>query len=249
MICPKCKTNNAIEEKYCINCGCSLGSADSAAKEDEVAATNAWFKPKNKKAALIGLALIALILLFLVVVLVIEFSKSESEELAETLAEGVGHKTSDLMNLEGISLKEKSTYSGVTDYIKFSYLNESGDSLKVDGVKMPEWLITVFEEEDTVTSVVLYDFTVMKDTYKGIETKEEIKLSSFSSGDNFSRVRNAVDLDPYTVEYKNDDVVIYTYKYYYTDTAENEQARTLTVETKDGEYISSKTKTVYPAGF
>lgn len=249
MICPKCKTNNAIEEKYCINCGFSLESAGSAVKDDEAAATNAWFKPKNKKSALIGVALVALILLFLVVVLVIELSKSESEELAELLSEGVGHKTSDLLNLENVSLKEKSTYSGVTDYIKFSYLNESGDSLRVDGVKMPEWLITLFEEDDIVTSVILYDFTVMKETYKGIETKEEIKLSSFSSGDNFSRVRNAIDLDPYTVEYKDDDVVIYTYKYYYTDTADNEQARTLTVETKDGEYISSKTKTVYPAGF
>lgn len=249
MICPKCKTNNAIEEKYCINCGYSLSDQNIAVKDDEEAATNAWFKPKNKKTALIGLALVALILLFLVVVLVIEFSKSESEELAETLSGGIGHKTSDIFKLENISLKEKSTYSGVTDYIKFSYLNESGDSLRVDGVKMPEWLITVFEEDGVVVSVILYDFTVMKETYKGIETKEEIKLSTFSSGDNFRSVKNAIGLDPYKVEYKDDDVINYTYKYYYTDTADNEQARMLTVQTKDGEYISSKTQTVYPAGF
>ena len=137
----------------------------------------------------------------------------------------------------------------MTDYIKFSYLNESGDSLRVDGVKMPEWLITVFEEDGVVDSVILYDFTVMKETYKGIETKEEIKLSTFSSGDNFRSVKNAIGLDPYKVEYKDDDVINYTYKYYYTDTADNEQARMLTVQTKDGEYISSKTQTVYPAGF
>lgn len=249
MICPKCKTNNAIEEKYCINCGYPLLGQHGDSKEDEAAATGAWFKPKSKKIALIGIALIVLILVVLVIALVLQFSKSESEKTAETLAKGIGHKVSELLNLDNVSLKEKSTYSGVTDYIKFSHLYESSESITVDGVQMPEWLITVSEEDEVIISVVLYDFSVMKETYKGIETGAEIKLSSFSSGDNFTKVKNAIDLDPYTIEYKADDVAVYTYKYYYRDTANNEQARKLTVETKDGDYISSKTQTVYPAGF
>ncbi|MCD8327493.1 MAG: hypothetical protein LUC25_00160 [Ruminococcus sp.] len=246
MICPKCKTNNAIEERYCINCGYPLSNENAA---DDEAAASMWFKPNSKKTALIGLALVAVIIILLVIFLVVQFSKSESEEIAELLAEGVGHKTSDLLKLEDVSLEEKSTYSGVTDYIKFSYLNESGDEIKVDGVKMPEWLVTVFEEEDVVTSVILYDFTVMENTYKGLKADGEIKLSSYSEGDSFSKVEKAIDLDPYTTEYNDDDVIIYTYKYYYIDSADNEQARTLVVQTKDGKYVSSTTTTVFPAGF
>lgn len=248
MICPKCKTNNSIEEKFCINCGAELLVPNSVSQE-EASSQNLWLKSKNRKAMLIGVSLIAIIFIVLIAVLIIEFSKSESEEKAQLLSSAIGHKVSDVLKIQDISLSDKSTYSGVGDYIKFSYLSESSDSVKVDGVIMPKWLITVMAEDDKVSSVVLYDLTVMEDSYKGEEVKEEIKLSSFSKGDKFSRVSNAIDLDPYTVEYKKDDTVIYTYKYYFLDSAENEQARKLTVEVSDGKLVSSKSETVYPAGF
>ncbi len=247
MICPKCKTNNSSEEKFCINCGAEL-LVPNTVKKEENTSQNLWFKSKNRKAMLIGVSLIAIIIIVLIAVLIIEFSKSESEEKAQLLSSAIGHKVNDVLKIQDISLSEKSTYSGVSDYIKFSYLSESPDSVKVDGVIMPKWLITVMAEDDKISSVVLYDFTVMEDNYKGQEVNGEIKLSSFSKGDKFSKVSNAIDLDPYTVEYKENDTVIYTYKYYFLDTAENEQARTLIVEVKDKEYVSSKVKTVYPAG-
>lgn len=247
MICPKCKTNNSSDEKFCINCGAELVVPNSVKKEDNDP-QNIWFKSKNKKAMIIGVCIIAIIVIVLIAVLIIEFSKSESEQKAQILSKTIGHSTDEVLKLSDLNLSDKSTYSGVSDYIKFSYICESSDTVKADGVVMPKWLITVMADNDKVSSVVHYDFTVMEESYKGIETDGEIKLSKFSKGDKFSRVKNEIDIDPYTVEYKGDDTEVYTYKYYFLDTAENEQARALTVEVKDGEYISSKVKTVYPAG-
>ena len=232
MICPKCKTNNSSDEKFCINCGAELVVPNSVKKEDNDP-QNIWFKSKNKKAMIIGVCIIAIIVIVLIAVLIIEFSKSESEQKAQILSKTIGHSTDEVLKLSDLNLSDKSTYSGVSDYIKFSYICESSDTVKADGVVMPKWLITVMADNDKVSSVVHYDFTVMEESYKGIETDGEI---------------NEIDIDPYTVEYKGDDTEVYTYKYYFLDTAENEQARALTVEVKDGEYISSKVKTVYPAG-
>lgn len=245
MICPKCKANNSAEERFCIKCGCRLVPIVEEKPKDKE--TEPWFKIKNKKIAAIGVGIIALIIVVLILIIVIEFSKSESEEMALFLSKGIGHDVSDVMKLDSVRLEEKSTYSGVTDYIKFDYIAESDKSVTADGVILPEWLICVMTEKDKVSSVILYDFTVMKDTYKGEKTDGEIKLSSFSSGDSFSKIKNAVNVSPYSIEYKSDQTV-YTYKYYYTDTAGNDQARALTVNVSDNDYISSQTKTVYPAG-
>lgn len=246
MICPKCKANNSADESFCIKCGARLEGIAQKPESTEKSA-EPWFKLKNRKVIAIGAGVILVLILTLVLVIVIQTHTSKSESLAQYIAKGIGHDMSDILKLEDVQLSEKSTYSGVTDYIKFDYLSESDKSVTADGVNLPEWLICLTSDDDKLESVTLYDFTVMEESYKGENTDSEIKLSTFSSGDGITKVQNYIDLDPYSICYESGQTV-YTYKYYFTDTAGNEQARALLVTEQDGDYASSQSKTVYPAG-
>ena len=89
------------------------------------------------------------------------------------LSEYIGEDILDAVNESDIKIADESKFTAVNNAMKFDYIVEAEDSVKVDGINFPEWVVTVcLNEENEIVTVT--------------ETTEEETLSiSGSLGDFF----------------------------------------------------------------
>lgn len=215
-------------------------------------------KVKDKSLALISkykLRIIAIglaCMLIIVLIVIISFAVTSNEGLrkSKSIAECIGETVKTAEYNTDLNLSSQSVYAGVNSFINSDYLYESSDETKVDGIHMPEWLITVdINDKEKIVNVDYYDFTVFKDSYKGQKVSQEIKLNSVNKGDSLSDISDKVDLDPYCIKYLSNGDKTYIYRYYYMDKADNEKAVSLSVTFDENEkYKSFDSSSIFPLG-
>lgn len=248
MICKKCKEVLPDDATICTCCGAKIKPKTEKKKKPEKAKKS----PENKaslvsKLKLIGTALGLIILVVAVIVLIVSFFSSDGEKTAQTLSKYIGQSMLDARNDSDIKIYDESKYKAVNNAMKFNYLVESEDDVKVDGIKFPEWAVTIsLNDKEEIVTVTYTDFTVCKKNHKGEKAKALINLDNVKKNEKFKRVVDEIDLDVYSITYES-TFVTYTYKYYFEDEAGNEQAVRLTVTyNANMEYQYYSSTLVYP---
>ncbi len=247
MVCKKCKEVLPDDAKVCTCCGTAIKQ-----KKEKLPKEKAEKTPMDKAgiisrikffAVIAALVVVLVFIIFLVVKLIVD----DGTDTAEVLSEYIGENILEAVNDTDIKVANESRFTAVNNAMKFDYIVESEDSVKVDGINFPEWAVTIcLNEENEIVTVTHTDFTVCKKNHKGEEADSEINLDNVKTNQKYKKVLDEIDLDPYSITYEN-AFVTYTYKYYYEDEAENEQAVRLTVTfNKNMEYQYYNSTPTYP---
>lgn len=244
MVCKKCKEVLPDDAKVCTCCGSAIKQKKPKQPKEKKQIDKAGLISKLK---IVGVVAGFVAVIVLIITLIVTALSGEGIKTAEELSEYIGESMFDALNESNIKVADESKYTAVNNAMKFDYLIESEDSVKVDGVNFPEWVVTIcLNEDEEIVTVTHTDFTVCKKNHKGQEADSEINLDNVKKNLKYKKVLDEIDLDPYSVTYEN-AFVTYTYKYYYEDEAENEQAVRLTVTyNKDMEYQYYNSTPVYP---
>lgn len=244
MVCKKCKEVLPDDAKVCTCCGSAIKPKKPKQPKEKKQIDKAGLISKLK---IVGVVAGFVAVIVLIITLIVTALSGEGIKTAEELSEYIGESMFDALNESNIKVADESKYTAVNNAMKFDYLIESEDSVKVDGVNFPEWVVTIcLNEDEEIVTVTHTDFTVCKKNHKGQEADGEINLDNVKKNLKYKKVLDEIDLDPYSVTYEN-AFVTYTYKYYYEDEAENEQAVRLTVTyNKDMEYQYYNSTPVYP---
>ena len=256
MICPRCKCEIADDSKVCEFCGKNLEKKkfSSIFKNRKTDKKQNIPKPlENKPGADSGtivkviIALLVTALIFiLAIIIIINLNKDNGLNYAKSLSEYINAPILSARNETDIYIADESAYDSVNQMIRFNYIVESEKDVEADGVTYPEWAVLIrLNDNDEIANVTYVDFTVMKKSYKGEKTNEEINLDKFEAGEKFRKVRAAVDLDPFTVSF-NGSTITYNYCYYFKNNYNNEQAMSLSVViTESDEYCYSTSQKVF----
>lgn len=248
MVCKKCKEVLPDDATACTCCGYKIKQKKpkkpKAPKEKKPIDKQSIISKLKLGGVIAGLVVVVVI----IISLIISLFTGEGIKTAEELSEYIGESVFDAINESNLKVSDESKFSAVNNAVKFDYLIESEDSVKVDGINFPEWAVTIcLNEDEEIVTVTYTDFTVCKKNHKGEEADGEINLDNVKKNQKFKKVFDEIDLDPYSITYEN-AFVTYTYKYYYEDEAENEQAVRLTVTyNKNMEYQYFNSTPVYPS--
>ena len=241
MDCPKCHKPVGENDAVCKNCGLVLreeaakpkkagllGKRSSERKKDKTELS--FVRPVKRdggelsapgrtafdKIRLGIIALIVIAVAVVVIVIILHFVSSGGEKTAEKLSEYINKPMSIAEDKVEIHLKEESAFDGVNNAVKFDYIYEADDDVKIDDVKYPEWSVGVnVDEDDDITSVTYTDFTVLEKNHKGIKRDGLINKDDFESGDKLKNVLSEIGLDAYSITYQIIGKT-YVFKYYYT---------------------------------
>ncbi|MBQ2581972.1 MAG: zinc ribbon domain-containing protein, partial [Ruminococcus sp.] len=131
--------------------------------------------------------------------------------------------------------------------LEFNYVEESEDSVKVDGITFPEWAVLITTDKSQNIKTVKYcDFKLLKKNIKGVECKKLINLDKFDKGASFDKVEDEIDIDPYSITYAN-DLITYRYRYWYDSDTGDEQQVVLDVSFDgDSKFLYYTSTMVYP---
>ncbi len=266
MDCPKCGKKIGENDNVCTNCGVVIKENSENTK-----LSTKLFNKKNKKKnpletsklgkteklrskfglkhlkilfAIIAVALIVL----LIITLVVSIASAKGKKLASKTSEYIGKTVAVAESKLDVHFKDKSGYSGLNKALEFDYVEESEDSVKVDGMTYPEWavLITV-DKKQNIKSVKYCDFKLLKKNIKGVECDKLINLDKYDKGTSFDKVLDSVKIDPYSISYSN-DLVTYRYRYWYDSDTGDEQQVILDVSFDgDNKFLYYSSDLVYPA--
>lgn len=245
VVCKKCKEVLPDGTQVCTCCGAKV--KPGKAKKPKPQKQDGEKKPLSAKLKIAGCALGIAVIVVLVIVLVVAIIADDGKNTAKALSEYIGDSMLTAINDSDIKVYDESKYKAVNNAMKFNYIVESDDSVKVDGINFPEWAVTVcLNNDEEIVTVSYTDFTVCKKNHKGPEAKSFINLDNVKKNEKYKEVTKEIDLDVYSITYDN-SFVTYTYKYYYEDESKNEQAVRLTVTfNKAMEYQYYASELVYP---
>ncbi len=248
MVCKKCKEVLPDDAKVCSCCGTAIKQKKQKEPKQKKEKTPIDKTALLSKIKLVGVIAVLAVILIMVIVLIINIIVDDGTDTAEVLSEYIGEDILDAVNESDIKIADESKFTAVNNAMKFDYIVEAEDSVKVDGINFPEWVVTVcLNEENEIVTVTHTDFTVCKKNHKGQEADGEINLDNVKTNQKYKKVIKEIDLDPYSITYEN-AFITYTYKYYYEDEAENEQAVRLTVTyNKNMEYQYYNSTLIYPS--
>lgn len=241
MECPKCHKSIGANDAVCKNCGLVLREDAAKPKKRSFLGKKSDERKKDKaelsfvrsgkkeggelsvpersfgdKLRLGIIALIVLAVVVLIIVIVMSLMSSDGEKTALKMSEYINKPMTTAEDKLDIHLKEESDFDGVNNAVKFDYIYEAEDDIKVDDVKYPEWSVGVIVDEDNdITQVTYTDYTVLEKNYKGIKTDGLINKDEFESGDKLKTVLGEIGLDPYSITYQIIGKT-YVFKYYYT---------------------------------
>lgn len=264
MICPKCKKTVGENDAVCRNCGIALKEQKSKfdfkklfkkkpkSSGPQLKTVNGKMgtvvqtvKENKLKVAAMGLAL--LLIIILVIVLVVHLSVGEGKKASLKFAECIGRELTEAEKDTGIHLKENSDFKGINNALAFDYIYESKDKVTVDDIAYPEWSVTVdLDKDNKIESVKYTDLKSIKDDSRGNKKDKYISLDRFDKGAKFNTISDEVDMDPYSITYKDENTT-YVYKYYYMTESGDAQPIILSVTfDKDNKYLYDSVKQVYP---
>ena len=265
MDCPKCGKKVGDKDNVCSNCGVVIREGG-----DNTKLSTKLFNKKNKKKnpletsklgkteklrskfgmkhlkILLAVIAVALIIL-LIITLVVSIASGKGKKLAGRTAGYIGKTVAVAETKLDVHFKDKSAYSGLNKALEFNYVEESEDSVKVDGVTYPEWAVLITtDKKQNIKSVKYCDFKLLKKNIKGVECKKLINLDKFDKGTSYDKVEKAIEIDPYSITY-SDDLVTYRYRYWYDSDTGDEQQVVLDVSYDgDNKFLYYSSKMVFP---
>lgn len=256
MECPKCHKSVSESDDVCSNCGVTL--KDKKTKNFKKIVKNKKDKAKSgfetvkkkavsKKAKTVYIILSVVLVVLLVLVLVAHFTDEKGNKIASEYAEFIGMKISEAESETGYNLKEDAVHRCLNSAMNFDEIYECEDEITVEDISFPKWAVTVNNDNNKkIDSVVYTDFTQIKDDLRGEKKDKCISLEKFNKGAKFNAVSDEIDLEPYSITYKKNNVV-YAFKYYYITDYGDAQSVILSVTfDDDNKYLNSTEKLVYP---
>lgn len=233
MKCPECGAEIKEGAGFCESCGYDL-SADNIMKTlDEGNEKKSKRLKKEKKVKkdkaekpaeggrkikikVILAAAAVIILAAAVWVLITMFSSTEGEKVMNNIP--IGRDIAYAESKTGKSFTLISKYDAMPKIGTFNNICESEKSLKIEGLHLPEWAITVSVGDDkTISRVTYYDFSQLQKSWKGCRRTAEIPESVIEYGMTEKAVERAMGFRPYTIIKEIDNSSTYVYRYYYPD--------------------------------
>ena len=255
MVCPKCKKTVGDNDAVCPNCGITLKEPKKKAvreffaKNKKKAKDN--LKTVNKKASkkmrIIFSAAAAVLVVLLIIVLIVHLSGGKGSKAAGALSEYIGDTVNNAQNDTGYHLKSDSAFRAVNNIMAFDEIYESEDEVRVDDITYPEWAVMVnLNGDNKIDSVVYTDFKSLKKDSRGAKKSKSINLEKFDKGTKFGTISDEIDLEPYSITYKDGNTT-YTYKYYYMTDYGDAQTVILTATfDEDDKFLYDSSEVVYP---
>ena len=188
-----------------------------------------------------------LILIALVITLVVSISSGKGKKLARNTAEYLGKTVAVAESKLDVHFKDKSAFSVLNKALEFDYVEESEDSVKVDGTKYPEWAVLVkVNKQQQIQSVKYCDFKLLKKDVRGVECDKIINLDRFDEGADYSKVNSEIGIDPYSISY-SEKLVTYRYRYWFENDSGDQQQVVLDVSyDNDNHFLYYTSNMVYP---
>ena len=256
MICPRCKCEIADDSKICEFCGkkirkkkLSLFAKNKIDKNKALDFADSSAKSSTSPAVAVKFAaglVVCAVLVVSIILIIVTLTKDDGLNYAKDLSEYINQPILTARNETDIYIADESAYDSVNNLISFDYIVECEKDVEADGMTFPKWAVVIrLNDNDEIANVTYIDFTIMKKSYKGEKTKEEIILDKFAVGDKLRKVNAEIGIDPFTVSF-NGIRVTYNYYYYFENNHKDEQAMSLSVTaTEDDLYDYSTSQRVY----
>ncbi len=192
------------------------------AKEKE---TKSKEKAKSNIRALLTprvvLILLAVLLVLIAVIagaVAIGNYRNNGARYAKDLAEQIGAGIQDAQKKAHLSLQNTSEYACInmiaTDY---DALYESGKTVEVSGVSIPQWMIFTENNGNSLKKVTFYDYRQLEKYGNGVKTKANIAKEGITSGMTPEDVQKYIGFGPLCTEYTSVTEMTEHYKYYFKD--------------------------------
>lgn len=247
MVCPRCGT--VIDEncEVCYNCQMEFKHAEAEKKPDKSEKITKKDKKdkidkkdkkslinkiksaeKSKHFKIIAIAFASIVLIVVAVFILIAVFKPNGEKIASKLGKKVGENIVNATKYADVYLSDKSQSKAINKQGDFDYIYESEKMIKVDGVKVPKWVIKVEMKDDDVFSVYYRDYTSQKKNYKGEKLKSLVEASEIETGTSLKKVQSKLKISPLSIKYYN-DTTEYRYGYYFINEDKDEERHELVV--------------------
>ncbi len=220
MICEKCSSLNDDKNEVCFNCGNKLkksvgdNNASKPAKKMKIK-NNLLKKGMLKKLGIITLSVLGIVLIIVMVCNILAGIKdNEGYNYAQKMKASVG--VDDIMKMGengGIYFELESKSAEINALGDAKYIYECEEMIKVDGIKVPKWIIKVDVVSDAIHYLYYRNYSLQEDNYKGVKVKEPISVLKVEIGQNLREVENIFGIKPISIKYFADSTV-YLYRYY-----------------------------------
>lgn len=237
MKCPNCKAKLKEGSVKCSECGYELAEKNEKkksffsfgkSKNDSAPVSEETAIKSSFKLKIIIAFVILIVVAVIAAVIVSNVNANRGRRLAENLSEAIGRSIVVAEKNAKVELIEESASAAANKLLArqgASYLYESSNEVKVDGVHYPKWIIYVsFDDESDISKVEYFDFGLLEDNYKGEKTKAEIDTSQIVVDDKKKDVENLLKIEPTMIEYTADTIKC-CYNYYFINDDGDEEAR------------------------
>lgn len=177
-------------------------------------------KPKRKlspKAIMVIAIAAAVVIAVVVITIAISRWRNNGARYAQRLGEQIGVSPETAQKYAHMTLENASQYSCINvAATEFPFLYESKKTVRVSGVTIPEWVIYVDAENNTVTRVAYYNYEQLHKYGNGVKTKAHVESAGITLGMSPEAVQQYIGFAPLRVYY-SDEGMQEAYKYYYND--------------------------------
>lgn len=172
----------------------------------------------NKKLKVIIPVAIVILIVIAVVLIMIKINRNDGERIALSLSERLGSTAEKAAINADVKLKKTSEYDFINNIGEFSDVYESEDTVKINGINVPKWVILCYSDKSgKLEEVSYFNYNILKKNVNGIKAPKKIDISKIKDGTTIEEVEETLNLEPIQVIRSNDDKKIYKYKYYYED--------------------------------
>lgn len=197
----------------------------------------ALFTPK------VILILLAVLLVIIGVIIgVVQFNRwrNDGERYARNLSEQIGTVMETAQKEAHVEMKTTSEYACINLAAEgYNGLYESGKTVQVSGVTIPQWLILTRTSGGNLTEVAYYDYRQLKKYGNGVKTSAHVATDGVTTGMATETVEEYVGFAPLCTLYTSATDMSEHYKYYYKDKNTGDTVSyILTVNYKDGKVVS-----------
>ncbi len=238
MKCPKCGAEAAGDAAFCGNCGYDF-SADNIMNEldkpeeekpkekkkpggkakagrEKNTPSDEEKKKKRIKLRITLIAAAAFVVAAAVIIFVLSLSSTEGEKVLKNIPIGRDMAYAESKTDRDFTLVSK--YDAFGSVADFDGVCEADSGIKIEGIHLPEWAVTVtLASDNTIKTAAYYDFSQLQKSWKGHHSAGEIPVTNIEYGMNEKAVERAMGFKPYAVVKKIDNTASRIYRYYYSD--------------------------------
>lgn len=200
-----------------------------AAKPVSHAAKNRVPSGRRSRQAALGRKILAALCVVMAVGLVggviiyVNVRRNDGAKHADKLSMSIGTSVADAQKNAKIELVSGSEYQILNQMLQpIGGVFESTKSTKVQGVKLPEWIIRCNVDEGVLGEIVYYNYELLEKNSYGTERKTYLDPASLTAGCTVEQAESILGLSPYAVTYHTDRTETREYRYCYEDGETND---------------------------